>query len=650
MATKLRRKRQQLLTDTGGNTLMLIAGMFLPLLAMVGSGIDMSRAYLTKARLQSACDAGALATRKVLVGQKLNNKAAAIGNRYFKANFGHGAFGSYNVSFVLSDSANGQIDGVAKAKLDTGIMQVFGQTAFDLTVTCSAIRDLSHTDIMFVLDTTGSMLQSNPGDSASRFETMKTAVRDFHTTLETSKSSGVNLRYGFVPYSEMVNVGGLLTADMMVSRWTYQSRIPDGVETTLNTRSYDENFRQVGGGAASSTTSTFSPTSEWVPPTSGSGGEFGSGGSAGYWRQTCPTPSDTLSISNKTLLNTQTKSFKGPPKGTQTIETYRETWNGTKYSANYNGSVCEMTTSNYNNSIFEYDWITEPSEDNEYFWRYRPVEFDVSKLVDFGPGSTMKVKIGTNHTDRTITWQGCIEERDTVMVDNFSPLPGDAYDLDIDSKPTNDVRTQWRPALPELIFRRPNVAEERTSTNYDTLAQSWGGAQRMCPAAAKRMSPMTSTELDLYLQSLVAQGGTHHDIGLLWGARLISPSGIFSGANSGPQSRHIVFMTDGQVETNVTSHDAYGYPWLDRRRLPFPATDPTDAKLNEIVEKRFLAICEAAKSRGITIWSIAFGTSLSPAMETCAGSNRAFEANNSTELDFAFREIAGGIARLRLTK
>jgi hypothetical protein len=63
-----------------------------------------------------------------------------------------------------------------------------------------------------------------------------------------------------------------------------------------------------------------------------------------------------------------------------------------------------------------------------------------------------------------------------------------------------------------------------------------------------------------------------------------------------------------------------------------------------------LAICESARARGLTIWSIAFGTKLSPAMEACSGTNRAFEADNSDELAQAFREIAGGIAKLRLTK
>jgi Putative Flp pilus-assembly TadE/G-like len=637
----------RLIADEGGNTLMLIAGMFLPLLAMVGSGIDISRAYLTKARLQSACDAGVLAARKSQTGPKATTESTAMGERYFSANYGDGAFGSYSISFDMAGQKNGQIDGVAMAKLDTGVMQVFGQERFDLSVNCSAIRDLSHTDVMFVLDTTGSMLNSNPGDSANRFETMKEAVMGFHESLEATKSEDVNLRYGFVPYAEMVNVGGILPKSMMVDRWTYQSREADGKETSTGTNSYSRNWRHVAGPAPAQSTSTYAPTSRWIPPRTG--GEFG-GGSSGYWQHDCPRPGDAVNVFDKNKLSERSEPFAGPPVGTRTIQVFRETWDGTTYQSHYNGSQCVLTTTTYDDSIHEFEWVTDPTEDTDHFWRYKPVEYDVKDLIGGGPGSSMVAKIGNDHTDRTVTWHGCIEERDTVTTDDFNPIPSEAFDLDIDSKPTNDPRTQWRPAMPELIFRRPNVDEVRTDANHANLADSWSGAARMCPAPAKRLSAMSALEVELYLDSLVAQGGTHHDIGILWGARLISPSGIFSGDNSGPQSRHIIFMTDGQVETNVYSHDSYGYPWLDRRRLPFPNTDPTDAKLNELVEKRFLAICESARARGLTIWSIAFGTTLSPAMEACSGSNRAFQASDAGELEHAFKKIAGGIARLRLTQ
>lgn len=57
-----------LLADKGGNVLVMTAASIVPILALVGGGIDVSRIYLAESRLQSACDAGALAARRAMGG------------------------------------------------------------------------------------------------------------------------------------------------------------------------------------------------------------------------------------------------------------------------------------------------------------------------------------------------------------------------------------------------------------------------------------------------------------------------------------------------------------------------------------------------------------------------------------------------------
>ena len=52
--------------DESGNALILLAISVVPLLALVGSSIDLGRAYLVESRLQQACDAGVLGARKEL--------------------------------------------------------------------------------------------------------------------------------------------------------------------------------------------------------------------------------------------------------------------------------------------------------------------------------------------------------------------------------------------------------------------------------------------------------------------------------------------------------------------------------------------------------------------------------------------------------
>src|SRR6185503_20042645 len=77
----------RLARDTRGNTLAIIGAALVPLSAMIGSGVDMSRAYMAKNRLQSACDAAALAGRRVMVADTLDTNVINEATRFFNFNF-----------------------------------------------------------------------------------------------------------------------------------------------------------------------------------------------------------------------------------------------------------------------------------------------------------------------------------------------------------------------------------------------------------------------------------------------------------------------------------------------------------------------------------------------------------------------------------
>ena len=206
---------KSLLRDRAGNTLAMIAAALFPLLAMVGGGIDMGRSYLSQSRLQQACDSGVLAARKKLGSQiaasgAIPNDVAAVGNRFFNLNFRDGSYGTTGRSFAMTLEQDYAISGVADVTVPTTIMTLFGYSQMPIKVKCQARLNFSNTDVMFVLDTTGSMAETNPGDSEPKIDVMRRVVQGFYTQLENSKTSGTRIRYGFVPYSTNVNVGALL--------------------------------------------------------------------------------------------------------------------------------------------------------------------------------------------------------------------------------------------------------------------------------------------------------------------------------------------------------------------------------------------------------------------------------------------------------
>ncbi len=148
----------------------------------------------------------------------------AAGNQFFNVNFRKNAYGSENRTFDMTLNADLSIDGVATLDVPTTVMNLFGYDNVDVEVECTAKLNYTNTDIMMVLDTTGSMDQVNPSDTVTRMTALKSVVTNFHNQLETGKGPGTRIRYGFVPYSTNVNVGHLLQDNWVVSNWTYQSR------------------------------------------------------------------------------------------------------------------------------------------------------------------------------------------------------------------------------------------------------------------------------------------------------------------------------------------------------------------------------------------------------------------------------------------
>lgn len=176
--------------DIAGNTLALLAAGLFPLLALVGGGIDMGRNYLAQTRLQQACDAGTLAARKklgtqVVIDGNVPADVVTIGNRFFNLNYRSGAYSTTDRSFQMTLQPDYAIKGNASVTVPTTIMQVFGYDKLDLSVECEAQLTFANTDVMFVLDTTGSMALPNPGDAKNRIS----VLRDFEASNATELTS-----------------------------------------------------------------------------------------------------------------------------------------------------------------------------------------------------------------------------------------------------------------------------------------------------------------------------------------------------------------------------------------------------------------------------------------------------------------------------
>ncbi|MEQ1549002.1 MAG: TadE/TadG family type IV pilus assembly protein [Chakrabartia sp.] len=743
--TRLTGFLQRLRSDTAGNTLAMAAAAVFPLAGLVGGALDMSRIYLVKTRLQAACDAGSLTGRRVMgSGTWAFNSYAArtAASNMFRTNFETGSYGTGAITTSFSE-LNGNVRGSASTTIPMTLMQIFGQTSQTVAVTCNSEMRIPNSDVMFVLDVTGSMDDPIPGDptNTKKIDGIKVAVKCFYEALAKinitdvtpaqcgvsadpagGNAPGVQLRFGVVPFSQIVNVGKLLPNQHMADDWTYQSRAPNmqTIQTyTLGTESAKKDW------------------TAWTPSTTPSSPSYGgwknsavnvtnggttypktvSGRTSANCASTTPSPNSYVSdvggtitqafVSSTTPTHPDTvQTLKYSETDPRTVSAYQYSWSRDPITATSGTRTCrlQVKTATYNRvrtdgtSTKDITWAPQQVVAN---WTYKPVEHDVSSLK--AGGSTWNSSVNLPLTESSlpalfvsgsktsvtgykavsntpVSWQGCIEERDTFRnlddnpSDEWSPIPSTAKDMDIDLVPTaGDVTTQWRPALNGAVWGR---TDSISGTSW-SVGSSWTTAEvtgglvsnqlksLACPTESRKLQiyddSTKAADFKTYINSLSPTGFTYHDIGLIWGARLMSSTGIFASENAtsstgGAIERHMVFMTDGITDNRNDNYSAYGAQWWDRRQTKTSAA-PTFGQtslITDVVNARAIALCNAIKNKNINLWVVYYGTTSDvptlTRLSNCAtDASHFFNATNTPALIANFRQIADAISQLRLT-
>ena len=554
---------RSLARDVRGNTLAMMAMFLIPLSGLVGSAVDMSRLYVVKARLQQACDAGTLAGRKFMAepGPTLDANAVAQAQAFFGNNFkkdvtASGTLGFMNtsaVTFTPTRTSDNQVAGTASASVPMTITKMFGTSAITLNVSCQARFDVADTDIMFVLDTTGSMACLPADDDAtcstyagaaakvpytrpsgngvagyagttgvgtteksgSRIAALRAAVLNFYDTFAANADPSTKVRYGFVTYTSSVNVG----------------------QAILDKSS---SYLVGGNGSETQTYQSRQVYADYVISTA-----------------TTSTNNGRTSANCNRSVRTPTTAKTYNTSNGQATRDY-DSWNSSS-------SKCESKTDTLGPQ-----------------WEYKPVAFDVNPLVS---GNT--ITDPTKVRGQTTQWIGCVE----TSVDNpgatsfsTSSLPSE---LNPDLVPTGSQR--WWPHMADLTYARngwggtPNayangdysynnpyfsnqpygVAYAGPNYGVDAYVPTYSGYTNTylrdagavsCGKPARRLGVMTRAEVSAYVNAadFVPMGGTYHDTGMIWGTRLIAPSGPWASdtaawPNRLTPNRVIIFLTDGDM-------------------------------------------------------------------------------------------------------
>jgi Flp pilus assembly protein TadG len=240
---------KRLFRDQSGGSAIVISAALIPAIAAVGSAVDGGYAVVVRNQLGAAVDSAALAGGRAYFE---SNRDTQIRN-FFDSNFNLANAGVNVTAFNITEpgrngNGNGNGNGNngngnsrnndddddddegrdsetlfrlkvdASATVPTMFMRVFGYTTIPVSATATAVREQAPLELVLALDNTGSMQLS--AGAQTRIAALKQATRDLLSSLygnDPNNNGGgppnANLRVGILPYTSMVNVGGLLVAE-----------------------------------------------------------------------------------------------------------------------------------------------------------------------------------------------------------------------------------------------------------------------------------------------------------------------------------------------------------------------------------------------------------------------------------------------------
>jgi hypothetical protein len=415
-------------------------------------------------------------------------------------------------------------------------------------------------------------------------------------------------------------------------------------------------------------------------PTSSGAWEYYNGSSGAG--SSSPTSSVRSTSQCQTWVNASNTTGGGPAPSATYVYSYDGTSSNSSYVASQNwGWSGAPDTSGTDRSCRRWKvtqtttYTVRRSFSN---WTYRNETYDLANYIQpsgtmllaanatgtvANPGGSFNAQqlaaAATGGSNTSVSWNGCIEERDTSTSINGGTsltIPSAALDLNINLVPSSN-ESRWRPQLPDVVYTRTagstsmNSSADNISTTGWIKNYAYSQGYWACPTEARRLDEWTREELDTYLTGLAPIGGTYHDIGMIWGARFISTEGVFADGceeyNGMPCNRHIIFMTDGAQTAYCNVLAAWGIEQNDMR-VTGAGSCPSQLARHQ---QRFRMACNAAKNLNTSLWVIAFDTSLNSDLTGCASnSGQATTSSDRESLIERFRQIGNQIGALRLVK
>jgi Flp pilus assembly protein TadG len=223
-----------------GNVAAMFAIALVPLIGIIGTAVDYSRAVAARSAMQAALDTVALMVSKDAQADPTMTSAQATtaAQKYFDALYKED--GTSNVvitaTYTQNSGMGSSVQVTGSASVATDIMRYAGYTDMNIDTSSTTKWGATRMRIALVLDNTGSMADNN------KMTNLKSAAKDLVTQLAGRAKVKGDIYISLVPFAKNVNLGSGF--DKSYIKWSS----PAG---TSNPDTWDENNGTCSGGGYS---------------------------------------------------------------------------------------------------------------------------------------------------------------------------------------------------------------------------------------------------------------------------------------------------------------------------------------------------------------------------------------------------------------
>jgi Flp pilus assembly protein TadG len=188
--------------DQRGGVAPMFALALVPIIGVVGTAVDYSRANAARSAMFASLDATALMLSRdaaTMPPAQIPAKATS----YFNAQFNRPEVADVQVNAVLTNPQAGSytLNVTASGNVPTTFTKVLGQTKIDIGTSVDVKWGVKKLELALVLDNTGSMA------SNGKMTQLKSAAHSLLSTLQTAAKQPGDIKVAIIPFDKIVNIG-----------------------------------------------------------------------------------------------------------------------------------------------------------------------------------------------------------------------------------------------------------------------------------------------------------------------------------------------------------------------------------------------------------------------------------------------------------